>query len=222
MRTTSRTTGLTALSAACLLGVSLLAPPAPADASTALGLGRSVAASSDPAVPPPTGSTRADSVVTTVTARSRLAVGDSIMVGASPLLRRHGFAIHAKVGRQFSTAPGIVRSYGTRLPRNVIIELGTNGTVSLAACRAVVRTAGPNRRVFLVTNRVPRSWQDSNNRTLRACDRSFAASRVRIIDWHRASAGHPEWFARDRVHPSAAGRRAFASLIVTAVRQHGL
>jgi hypothetical protein len=152
---------------------------------------------------------------------SRLAVGDSLMVGVANRMRRRGFAVHARVGRQFSTGPGIVRGYGKRLPRNVVIELGTNGTVQLAHCRAIVPSAGPRRRVFLVTNRVPRSWQGSNNRTLRACDRSFRPSRVRIINWYRASAGHPEWFARDRVHLSASGQRAFVRLIDRAVDRHG-
>lgn len=152
---------------------------------------------------------------------SRLVVGDSLMVGVASRMRRRGFAVHARVGRQFSTAPAIVRSYGARLPRNVVIELGTNGTVRLSHCRAVVRAAGPRRRVFLVSNRVPRTWQDSNNRTLRRCDRSFRKSRVRLIDWHRASAGHPEWFARDRVHLSASGQRAFVRLIDRAVDRHG-
>jgi hypothetical protein len=176
----------------------------------------------DSAVAPPTDLDTAAEVVTSRAARGRLAVGDSLMVGATTLMRRRGFAIHAKVGRQFSTAPGIVSGYGARLPRNVVIELGTNGTISLAACRRVVRLAGPERRVFLVTNRVPRSWQDANNATLRRCDRSFARSRVRLIDWHRASAGHPEWFAADGVHTSAVGRVAFARLIDRAVDRHGL
>jgi lysophospholipase L1-like esterase len=114
-----------------------------------------------------------------------------------------------------------VLSYGGKLPRNVVIALGTNGTVSLSACRAVVRTAGPARRVFLVTNRVPRSWQNSNNATLRACDRSFSARRVHVIDWHAASAGHPGWFAADRIHPSGPGRVAFARLIDRAVDRYG-
>jgi hypothetical protein len=155
-------------------------------------------------------------------ASSRLAVGDSLMVSVTPWMRAKGFRVHAEVGRQFSTAPGIVRSFGSDLPRNVVVELGTNGTVSLAACRSVVRAAGKQRRVFLVTPRVPRSWEQGNLRTLRACDSSFAPRRVRIIDWHEHSAGHPEWFAGDQVHLSASGRRAFARLIVRAVDRHGL
>jgi hypothetical protein len=154
--------------------------------------------------------------------RGRLAVGDSLMVSVTPWMRSHGFRVHAKVGRQFSTAPGIVRGFGTRLPRNLVVELGTNGTVSLAACRSVIRTAGKYRRVFLVTARVPRSWEAGNIRTLRACDASFAKRRVRIVDWYAHSAGHPEWFVGDRVHLSASGRRAFSRLIDAAVDKHGL
>jgi hypothetical protein len=165
--------------------------------------------------------TATDAVQTSVRSRRRLAVGDSLMVGAAGRMGRRGFAIHARVGRQFSTAPGIVRSYGSRLPRNVVIELGTNGTITLAHCRAVVRAAGSKRRVFLVTNRVPRSWERANNRTLRACDRSFRSSRVRLVDWHRASQGHPEWFGRDRIHLSGRGQLAFVRLIDRAVDRYG-
>ncbi len=154
--------------------------------------------------------------------RGRLAVGDSLMVSVSTRMRRKGFQVHAKVGRQFSTAPGIVGSYGAKLPRNVVIELGTNGTVRPADCRAVVRRAGKGRRVFLVTPRVPRPWQASNLRTLKACDRRYRASRVRIVDWYGYSAGHRNWFAGDRVHLSAAGQRAFARLIDRSVDKHGL
>lgn len=153
--------------------------------------------------------------------RGRLAVGDSLMVSVTPWMASQGFTVHAKVGRQFSTAPGIVRSFGSALPRNLVVELGTNGTVSLAACKSVVRTAGKNRRVFLVTARVPRSWEAGNRRTLRACDASYSSKRVRIIDWYAHSAGHPEWFVGDRVHLSAAGRTAFQKLIDRAVDTYG-
>lgn len=218
--TLAQPTRAVALIGAWCLGVSLLlAGPATADTTTSPSTTAQLLG--DYAVAPPTDLDTAAEVVTSRAAGGRLAVGDSLMVGATSLMRRQGFAIHARVGRQFSTAPGIVSGYGTRLPRNVVIELGTNGTISLAACRRVVRLAGPERRVFLVTNRVPRSWQDPNNATLRRCDRSFARSRVRLIDWHGASAGHTEWFAADGVHTSAAGRVAFARLIDRTVDRHG-
>jgi hypothetical protein len=202
--------------------VSLITAPASADGTDPAPTVDQVVATTDTtAVTPPAELSTEQATATTTARRSRVAIGDSITVGAMQILRRDGFSIHAKVGRQFSTAPGIVASYGGSLPRNVVIALGTNGTVSLSACRSVVRTAGPARRVFLVTNRVPRAWQDSNNATLRACDRSFSARRVRVVDWYRASAGHPQWFASDGIHPSAAGRRAFARLIDRTVDRYG-
>ncbi len=154
--------------------------------------------------------------------RGRLAVGDSLMVSVTPWMSAQGFRVHAKVGRQFSTAPGIVRSFGSALPRNLVVELGTNGTVSLGACRSVIDTAGKYRRVFLVTARVPRSWEAGNLRTLGSCDASYSSKRVRIIDWYAHSEGHPEWFVGDRVHLSASGRQAFQKLIDSAVDKHGL
>jgi hypothetical protein len=134
-------------------------------------------------------------------------------VGSGSLLRREGFVVHARVGRQFASAVGIVKSFGPRLPKNVVIELGTNGTVRLADCVAVIRAAGPRRRVFLVNVRVPRAWQERNNTVLRQCDRSFPRARVRVIHWHRATAEHPEWLARDGYHTSDLGRRALAAMI---------
>ena len=195
------------------------ATPAPEPTASA------VATPVDEAAQQPTGSVELVSVASVPQAagpRGRLAVGDSLMVSVTPWMRSQGFRVHAKVGRQFSTAPGIVRSFGSDLPRNLVIELGTNGTVSLSTCRSVVRTAGKYRRVFLVTPRVPRSWEAGNLTTLRACDASFSSRRVRIIDWHSHSDGHPEWFAADRVHLSNAGRTAFSRLIDKAVDKYGL
>lgn len=213
------------------LGVppALAATPTTAVSSTTPS-GTSASAGAPSAVPPGSTSTAPvagptdlapGATVVTRAGRSRLAVGDSILVGAASLMRRNGFAVHARVGRQFSAAPAILRGFGARLPRNVVIELGTNGYVSLSTCRRVVRLAGPQRRVFLVTNRVPRVWQARNNRTLRQCDASFAPARVRLVDWHGASAGHPEWLARDRIHPSVRGRVALVRLIDREVDRHG-
>ncbi len=151
----------------------------------------------------------------------RLIIGDSLSLSMTTRLEAQDFTVHAKVGRQFRTAPGIVRSFGARLPRNVVIELGTNGTLRMSDCRAVVRAAGPGRVVFLVTNRVPRPWQAANNRTLHACNRAYRTDRVRIVNWYRASAGHPEWFVRDRVHLTAAGRRELAARIDARVDKYG-
>lgn len=147
----------------------------------------------------------------------RYAIGDSVMLGAKPNLISRGFVVNATESRQFSAALSIVRikkNNGT-LPRNLVIALGTNGTVRLSDCLAIVSAAGPYRRVFLVNNRVPRPWQAGNNTTLAQCANStaFAASRVYLIDWYSYSRNKPTWFYSDGFHLRPTGKSAYATLL---------
>ncbi len=152
----------------------------------------------------------------------RIVIGDSVSGMNTGALKARGFRVDYTVSRQFGEVLGVMSSYGSSLPRNVVIALGTNGTVSLSTCKAAVRAAGTTRRVFLVTNRVPRSWEDGNNAALRACDRAFAASRVHLVDWWALSDRNPSWFYSDGYHPTEwLGAQKFANLIDRAVDAYG-
>lgn len=145
-----------------------------------------------------------------------LAVGDSVMLGARWALQKRGIAVDAKVSRQARTGPGLLRAKGSRLPRNVVVHLGTNGPMRLADCQDVIRAAGPQRRVFLVTVKADRRWIAGNNQTLRHCASGFPG-RVSIIDWAWAARRHPAWLYADGIHLRPAGARAFARLVDDAV-----
>lgn len=149
----------------------------------------------------------------------RYAIGDSVMLGAKTPLKRRGFTVNAAVSRQAYSAPAMVRRKGNALPRNLVVHLGTNGTFPLATCRKIVKNAGPQRKVFLVNILVPRSWEKSNNATIRRCARSFPDGRVTVIDWNSVGRQHPSWFYSDGTHLKSAGAKAFASLIDRAVDQ---
>ena len=152
----------------------------------------------------------------------RIIIGDSVTKMNVGALSSRGFRVDATVSRQFSSLPGILRSYGGSLPRNVVVHLGTNGTISLGTCQAAVKQAGSQRTVFFVTVRVPRSWESSNNSTLRACDKSFKGPRVRIIDWFGLSDRNPGWFYGDGYHPrESTGAVQYAKLIDGAVDKYG-
>ena len=154
--------------------------------------------------------------------KGRVIIGDSVVGMNVAAMQRRGFTVNYSVSRQFSAARSVMRTYGSRLPRNVVIHLGTNGSISLSECQALVRQATSKRKVFLVTVRVPRSWQNSNNSTLKACDRSFPGPRVHIIDWHRLSNGKPQWFYPDGYHPrESTGAVAYARLVGESVRKLG-
>ncbi len=191
-RTLSRT--LTTLLAAACLGA-LLAAAAPASG-----------------VPQPSGDPKP----------GRILIGDSVSGGAAAALRARGFTVDWSTSRQFYELPGMIRSIRTSLPADVVIALGTNGTIELEACRAAVRLIGPKRTAFFVTNRVPRIWQDGNNRTLRRCVESFPTTRAILVDWHTFSQDRAGWFYSDGYHLIAStGGVGYARFIDKAVDQAG-
>lgn len=145
--------------------------------------------------------------------KGRFGVGDSIMLSAEDELRSLGYEVNAKVGRRFGSGVWIVRHEaddGT-LPRRVIVHLGTNGVIDPVDCDRLVEFAGPRRRVFLTTIKVPRSWEEPNNDTLRACANSH--DEVHVIRWWAKSHDHPEWFAGDGFHLNVTGQRIFARFV---------
>ena len=150
-------------------------------------------------------------------ATDRYAIGDSVMLGAAGDLKDAGFRVDATESRQAYKGPALVRSKRSHLPTNVVVHLGTNGTYPLSTCKALVKAAGPDRRVFLVTVHVPRSWKKANNRMLRQCDAAFAADRVHVIDWDKAASSHPAWLYSDHIHLKPAGSAGFARLIDSTV-----
>jgi hypothetical protein len=153
-----------------------------------------------------------------------LGLGDSVMLGSVSLLHAHGVRVDAKVSRQFSMAPALVRAYrrAASLPPNVVVHLGTNGTVSGADCRAVVDASGPARRVFLVTIHARRVWTTHANRSIRACAAHYGTSRVVVLDWATLAAAHPGWFWSDGIHPNSTGQRSYAAIITSAIARYGV
>jgi hypothetical protein len=141
--------------------------------------------------------------------RGRFGVGDSIMLSASSELADYGFDTNAEVGRQFSAGVGVVKRLAIhdKLPRNLVVHLGTNGPVDPADCAALIASA-PKRQVYLVNVRVPRDWEADVNETLRACASGHH------LDWWKKSGRHlDEWLAKDGYHVTAEGQAAYAAWI---------
>jgi hypothetical protein len=162
--------------------------------------------------------------VVTVARAPAYGLGDSVMLGSKTLLAGHRIPINAVVSRQFSDAPRLVAAWKRAggLRRNLVIHLGTNGTIAAKDCRAVVTTAGPTRRVFLVTVHAKRSWTAQANRAIRACAALYGPSRVIVLDWDAAARAHPGWLSADGIHPNATGRRSYTALIVNGIARYGV
>lgn len=148
----------------------------------------------------------------------RYAIGDSVMLGARQALIGQGFRVNAEVSRQFDDSVHLVHHLAAEghLPANVIVHLGTNGLLDGADCDALVRAAGHDRHVYLVTIKVPRPYRDPNNTRLRACGHRHVNASV--IDWYALSRYHRAWFANDGYHLRPVGRHEYAALLDRSVR----
>jgi hypothetical protein len=178
--------------------------------------------------PPPTTTsatapttTSATTPTTTTTAASVVpgpvtAVGDSIMIDMQPYLQTDipGVSVDGLVSRQFETGIGVVqadRAAGT-LGSVLVVELGTNGTVTSADFDAMMQAAAGVRRVVFVNLNVPRPWEAADNAVLAAGVARYPGVAV-LADWNALSTPHPEWFTPDQVHLEPAGAQAMAALV---------
>ena len=148
---------------------------------------------------------------------SIIAIGDSVMLGARWVMKKNGIAIvDARKSRQATAGPALLRKRGSKLPVNVVVHLGSNGTFTRDACEAMITAAGPTRRVFFLTLAVPRSWEAKNNAVIRGCVAAHSG-RAFIIDWHAMAAKHPKWVYSDGIHLRPAGAKGYARMIEQAV-----
>ena len=148
------------------------------------------------------------------------AIGDSIMIDIEPYLTADvpGIRVDGKVSRQFETGIGIVqadRAAGT-LGSVLVVELGTNGTVTTADFDAMMQAAAGVTRVVFVNVDVNRSWAAGDNQVLAAGGARYPGVAV-LADWYSESVGNPSWFTPDGVHLQPAGAQALAALITSKI-----
>jgi len=144
------------------------------------------------------------------------AVGDSVIIDIQPNLEADipGVSVDGLVSRQFESGIAVVqadRAAGT-LGSVLVIELGTNGTVTSDNVDAMMQAAAGVKRVVFVNVDVPRSWEASDNAVLAAGVARYPGAAV-LADWYSLSSPHPEWFMADQVHLNPTGASAMATLI---------
>lgn len=146
-----------------------------------------------------------------------LAIGDSVMLGAAPQLRRRGFEIDVRGCRQMSEGLGILsaRRRAGSLPSVVVVALGTNWTVTTAQIRSALRILGPNRVLGLVTPPEAGGGASSDQSVMRAAGRRWRL-RVKVLDWVAYSSGHA--WTWDGMHLRPEGAAGYARLLSRAFR----
>lgn len=146
-------------------------------------------------------------------------LGDSVLLGTSPYIahRVNVFRVDAVVARQADATLTRVAQLAEagKLPPTMILNLGNNGTVEESQLRGMLRLLRGCRNVVVINARVPRSWQDDNDALMARVVPKF--SNAVLANWYAASAGRPDFFGPDGVHPSQAGARAYADVVASAV-----
>jgi len=114
-----------------------------------------------------------------------LAIGESVMLGATEQLQAAGIIVDAGISRQGSNIAEVVAEWfaAERIGRTVVIQTGTNGPVSDETLDQIMRFLPASRvfKVVFLTVRAPRSWVDENNARIRALPDRYP--NVVVLDW---------------------------------------
>jgi peptidoglycan/LPS O-acetylase OafA/YrhL len=172
----------------------------------------------------PTPTTAPGTPVTTVTA-----IGDSVMLGAyvplkstiDTMFNAPVTGIDAAESRQFNTGVDLIQDYKNKgqLGQDVVVQLGTNGTVDPAQFDRMMGLLSDRNKVVIINAKVPRPWEQQVNDTLAAGVAKY--KNAVLLDWHSYGGAHPEFFYDDGIHLRPEGAAAYADFVARALSGQG-
>lgn len=147
------------------------------------------------------------------------AIGDSVMLGAAAEMKKRivGLEVDAQVSRHIGAAIEIVRQRreADRLGDVVIVHIGDNGPLKAAQLDSLMQLLADVPRVIVVNLKLPRSWEEPNNRLL--AEVVARTPNAVLLDWRAATRDKPELFGRDGIHLGLKGARFYAELVAAQV-----
>jgi len=151
--------------------------------------------------------------------RAPIAVGDSPMLLALPDIAERGYRANARGCRQYREGLALIRDLRRRdkLPRLVVLALGSNGSVSKDNIHDALNIVGKKRTLGLVTPRETGGGAGHDAALIRA-EAHRHEKRIKLLDWVRYASGHPAWFQPDGLHLTFDGAAAMARLFARALR----
>lgn len=157
-------------------------------------------------------------VAETFDGRALTAIGDSVLLGSSPVLKAAlaGVDLHAAMGWQAADVISQLRQLkdAGQLRPVALVHLGTNGYVYESQLRQILAMLGDAKRVILVNTQVPRRWMRHNNELIDRVTPEFA--NVVVVRWSDISSAQPDFFISDGYHMTPRGQRVFIANIMRA------
>jgi hypothetical protein len=149
------------------------------------------------------------------------AIGDSVMLGAyqqlintiDTMFGKPVTGMDAAESRQFSAGVDVIeqRKNAGTLGQDVIVQLGTNGTIDPAQFDRMMNLLIDRRKVVIINAKVPRAWEGQVNDTLAAGVKRY--KNAVLLDWHGYASQHPEFFYDDEIHLRPDGAAAYAQYV---------
>lgn len=114
------------------------------------------------------------------------AFGESVMLGASRELQAAGVTVDAAENRQARDMVAVIRDAAAngRLGDTVVVQVGTNGTVTAEQLDEIVAAVG-DRQLYLLTVKADMPWIAGNDERIRALPSGHP--NVHVIDWQQRS-----------------------------------
>ena len=144
------------------------------------------------------------------------AIGDSLMVGATPFLEEilPGITIDGRVGRPMPEGMNILDELGAQgeVRDYVVLGLATNAGVTVAQFDKIIEMIGPDRTVVMVNAYGDRSWIPGGNEQVEAAAAKYPGQIV-VADWNALIGEHPEYIGPDGIHANKTGQQAYAQLV---------
>jgi peptidoglycan/LPS O-acetylase OafA/YrhL len=165
-----------------------------------------ITAAPEPVPPPPVG----------MLGPRVLAVGESVMLGATPGLVNTipNIEIDAAISRHVGQDLDVLRyrrDTGT-LGDIVVLHIGNNGIITEAQFAEAMEILAGVQRVVWVNLKLPaRYWEGPNNELIAASAALYPNATV--LDWNTAGNSHPDYFLEDGIHLNPSGYYYYAGLI---------
>lgn len=163
-----------------------------------------------------TAATTAVPTTVAVDARPPVAFGESVMLSAIKSLNDNGITVRAAEAVQATSILQMIRDAkaADELGRIVIVQVGTNGTVTQGELDAIMAELTPEQTVaaIFLTVHADRSWIAGNNELIRALPSKYP--NVKVVDWDKIATENPEILTGDGIHVE--DRRVYAAAIVEA------
>ena len=155
-------------------------------ANISLAPGVTVAPGQTTQPPPPT--TLPATTTTVLQDKAYVAFGESVMLGAKTILDARGIDTFAEVskGPTWELEQLQLAKTHYRITRGVVIQLGTNGTVTQQEYEAMLAELSDVPRVVVMTVKAPKPWIDGNNAIIRSLPATHP--NVVVLDWEARAA----------------------------------